>query len=55
MRKLLPNPEAWAEATKKARNLVAHGGESGANIRLHHAITQVAHAVIIMNLPHHLK
>lgn len=55
MRRLLPNPEAWADAAKTARNAVAHGGESGADIRLQHAITQVVRAVVIMNLLHHLN
>ncbi len=55
MRALLPNPEAWAEEAKKARNAVAHGGESGEDIRLQHAITQVVRAVVIMNLLHDLN
>jgi hypothetical protein len=55
MRKLLPNPEAWADAAKGARNAVAHGGESGADVRLQHAITQVVRAVVILNLLHHLN
>jgi hypothetical protein len=55
MRQLLPNPEAWAQATKKARNLVAHGGESGADVQLQYAITQVTRAVVILNLLHHLN
>ena len=54
MSHLLPNPEAWAEATKKARNLVAHGGESDADVLLQYAITQVTRAVVIVNLLHHL-
>jgi hypothetical protein len=55
MRRLIPNPEAWAEAAKKARNAVAHGGESGADVQLQHAITQVVRAVVITNLLHNLE
>jgi hypothetical protein len=55
MRRILPNPEAWAEAAKNARNAVAHGGESGSDVHLQHAITQVVRAVVILNLLHHLN
>lgn len=55
MSRLLPNSEAWAEATKKARNRVAHGGDSGADVLLQYAITQVTRAVVIVNLLHHLN
>ena len=55
MRHLLPNPEAWAQATKRARNLVAHGGESRADVLLQYAITQVTRAVVIVNLLHQLN
>jgi hypothetical protein len=55
MRRLLPNPEAWAESAKAARNAVAHGGESGGGGRQQQAITEVVRAVVIMNLLHHLN
>ncbi|MGV0906268.1 ApeA N-terminal domain 1-containing protein [Mycobacterium novum] len=56
MHDLLPNAEAWAEAAKKARNFVAHGGQSGADdFLLQHAITEVTRAVIIVNLLHCLE
>lgn len=54
MKQLLPNPEGWADAAKKSRNLVAHGGESSTDVRLMYAITEVTIAVVIVNLLHQL-
>ena len=51
----LPNPTAWAQATKQVRNLVAHGGDSRADVLLQYAITQVTRAVVIINLLHQLR
>lgn len=50
MNLLRPNIEGWADAAKGARNLVAHGGESGGDVVLMHAITEVTTAVVIVNL-----
>jgi hypothetical protein len=54
MKQLLPNPEGWADAAKKSRNLVAHGGESTTDFRLMYAITEVTIGVVIVNLLHQL-
>jgi hypothetical protein len=54
MKLLLPNPDGWADAAKNSRNLVAHGGESTADVNLMYAITEVTTAVIIVNLLHQL-
>lgn len=50
MRSLVPNVEAWAEATKNERNPVAHGGSMSADVKLLSAITSVTEAVVIINL-----
>lgn len=52
---LLPNPEAWAQATKKERDPVAHGGEEmSSDFELLSAITKVTTAVVFVNLLHEL-
>ena len=51
MAELLPNPEAWAQATKKERDPVAHGGEEmSSDVELLNAITTVTTAVVLLNL-----
>jgi hypothetical protein len=56
MAKLLPNPEAWAQATKKERDPVAHGGSTmSADFALLSAITKVTTAVVTINLLHQLN
>jgi hypothetical protein len=54
MKQLLPSPEGWANAAKDARNNVAHGSDSAAQIELLYAVTEVATAVVIVNLLHEL-
>lgn len=54
MRLLLPNADGWVDAAKNARNLVAHGGETGSDVLLMYAITEVTTAVVIVNLMHEL-
>lgn len=49
------NPEAWARATKKERDPVAHGGkEMSSDVELLNAITTVTTAVVLVNLLHQL-
>jgi hypothetical protein len=56
MAELLPNPEAWAQATKKERDPVAHGGEEmSRDVELLNAITTVTTAVVLVNLLHQLN
>jgi len=55
MAQLLPNPDGWVDAAIDARNLVAHGGEGDDDIVQMHAITEVAIAVVIVNLLHELR
>jgi hypothetical protein len=50
MTQLLPDPDAWADAAKDSRNLVAHGGKSSRDVRLMYAITEVTIAVVIVKL-----
>lgn len=54
MKQLLPSPEGWANAAKDARNNVAHGSDSAAQIKLLYAVTEVATAAVIVNLLHEL-
>ena len=54
MSSLVPNVEAWAEATKNERNPVAHGGGISADVQLLRAITTVTTAVVLVNLLHQL-
>lgn len=52
---LLPSPEAWAEATKAARNNLAHTGASNTHtIEDLHAVIEVTVSVAILNLLHEL-
>ncbi len=53
--RLVPNVDAWAEATKKERNPVAHGGNMSADADLLIAITKVTEAVVVLNLLHLLE
>ncbi|HUE59662.1 MAG TPA: HEPN domain-containing protein [Acidimicrobiales bacterium] len=55
IKQLLPDPEGWADAAKKSRNLVAHGGESSTDLHLMYAITEVTIAVVIVALLHQLR
>ncbi len=55
MRQLLSNPDAWADAAKNSRHLVAHGGKSSTDVNLLYAITKVTTAVVVMNLLHQLR
>jgi hypothetical protein len=49
MAALLPNPDAWAQATKNERDPVAHGGKKmSGDVRLLNA------AVVLVNLLHQL-
>lgn len=55
MSRLLPNPEAWAKATKKERNPVAHGGKNmSSDVKLLSAIVKMTTAVVYLNLLHQL-
>lgn len=55
MATLLPNPDAWAHATKKERDPVAHGGDKmSGDIELLNAIVKVTTAVVVLNLLHQL-
>lgn len=55
MSRLLPNPEAWADATKKERDPVAHGGKNiSSDVKLLSAIVKMTTAVVYMNLLHQL-
>lgn len=47
---LLRNPVAWASDATKARNGLAHEGDSEADLLLMHAVVTVTQAVIKMNL-----
>lgn len=51
---ILPNPEAWAKATKDERNPVAHGGNMTRDIQLLNAIITTTTAVVLLNLLHQL-
>lgn len=52
---LLPNPDAWAKATKTERDPVAHGGKKmSRDAELLNAITKVTTAVVLVNLLHQL-
>lgn len=53
--RVVRNVEAWAEATKKERNPVAHGGNMSADADLLIAITKVTEAVVLLNLLHLLE
>jgi len=55
MTELLPNPNAWADAAKKSRDLIAHGGKSNVDVQLMYAITEVTTAIIIVNLLYQLN
>lgn len=55
MSRLLPNPEAWADATKKERDPVAHGGKNmSSDVKLLSAIVKMTTAVVYLNLLHQL-
>jgi hypothetical protein len=54
MQMLLPNPEGWADAATKSRNLVAHGGQSSSDVHLMSAITEVTITIVIVSLLHQL-
>ena len=54
MTQLLPNPQGWAEAAKRSRDLIAHGGEASTDVDLMYAITEVTTAVVLVNLLHQL-
>lgn len=55
MQRLLPNPDAWADATKKERDPVAHGGKKmSRDVKLLDAITKMTTAVVLLNLLHQL-
>ena len=54
MAAILPNPQAWAKATKDERNPVAHGGNMTRDIELLSAIVTTTTAVVLLNLLHQL-
>ena len=54
MAAILPNPEAWAKATKDERNPVAHGGNMSRDVSLLTAIIATTTAVVLLNLLHQL-
>jgi hypothetical protein len=55
MSEMLPNPSAWAKATRDERNAVAHGGKNMTrDVPLLAAIVATTTAVVLLNLLHQL-
>jgi hypothetical protein len=54
MSDILPNPDAWAKATRDERNPVAHGGNMTRDVPLLAAIITTTTAVVLLNLLHQL-
>ena len=55
MSEMLPNPGAWAKATRDERNAVAHGGKNmSRDVPLLVAIVTTTTAVVVLNLLHQL-
>jgi hypothetical protein len=52
---VLPNLDAWADATKKERDPVAHGGKNmSSDVKLLSAIVKTTTAVVLLNILHQL-
>ena len=53
---ILPNPDAWADATKKERDPVAHGGKNmSSDVKLLNTIVKTTTAVVLLNILHQLR
>lgn len=53
--RVLPNLDAWADATKRERDPVAHGGKNiSSDAKLLSAIVKTTTAVVLLNLLHQL-